>query len=149
MVVVEGSRGFGRRRRDFWRNRSRRAPNGRHDKTTQKNQIAAGGFRCPTKNAPRSGALFAAAVFFGAVLFFFGGGGGDATIEESEVRARPNAEEDGGRPTNDEVYWRDLRPEVRKISSFIWRAKRSTTSTLVYVHPPVLFLCSRARCVTF
>lgn len=50
------------------------------------------------RRTPRGGALFfVAAVFFGAVLFFFGGGG-DATIEESEVRARPNAE-DGGRRT--------------------------------------------------
>ena len=79
------------------KNRSRRAPNGRHD--TQKNRMLLADFDV-RRRTPRGGALFfVAAVFFGAVLFFFGGGGGDATIEESEVRARPNAEEDGGRRT--------------------------------------------------
>ena len=80
------------------KNRSRRAPNGRHD-FSQKNRMLLADFDVIRRRTPRGGALFfVAAVFFGAVLFFFGGGGGDATIEESEVRARPNAE-DGGRRT--------------------------------------------------
>ena len=70
-----------------------RAPNGRHDKTSQKkNRMLLADFDVRRRRTPRGGGgalFFVAAVFFGAVLFFFGGEG---TIEESEVR--------GGRRTH-------------------------------------------------
>ena len=128
-----------------------RAPNGRHDKTSQeKNRMLLADFDVRRRRTPRGGGgalFFVAAVFFGAVLFFFGG---DATIEESEVRARPNA--DGGRRTHQRrglLAESAARGEKNISLSFILESEMPTTSTPRFMCIPVLFLCSRARCVTF
>ena len=122
-----------------------RAPNGRHDKTSQeKNRMLLADFDVRRRRTPRGGGgalFFVAAVFFGAVLFFFGGEG---TIEESEVR--------GGRRTHQRrglLAESAARGEKNISLSFILESEMPTTSTPRFMCIPVLFLCSRARCVTF
>ncbi len=96
-----------------------RAPNGRHDKTSQeKNRMLLADFDVRRRRTPRGGGgalFFVAAVFFGAVLFFFGGEG---TIEESEVR--------GGRRTHQRrglLAESAARGEKNIFSLLYWRAK--------------------------
>ena len=107
------------------KDRSHRAPNGRHVKPPQKkNRMLLADFDVRRRRTARGGGgalFFVAAVFFGAVLFFFGGEG---TIEESEVRARPNA--DGGRRTHQRrglLAESAARGEKNIFSLLYWRAK--------------------------
>ena len=127
------------------KDRSHRAPNGRHVKPPQKkNRMLLADFDVRRRRTPRGGGgalFFVAAVFFGAVLFFFGGEG---TIEESEVR--------GGRRTHQRrglLAESAARGEKNISLSFILESEMPTTSTPRFMCIPVLFLCSRARCVTF
>ena len=52
----------------------------------------------------------------------------------------------GEGPTKDEVYWRNLRPEVRKISSLFYIGERNAHNIHppVYVHPRFVSLLARA-----
>ena len=109
-----------------------RAPNGRHDKTSQKkNRMLLADFDVRRRRTPRGGGgalFFVAAVFFGAVLFFFGGEG---TIEESEVR--------GGRRTHQR---RGLLAESAA------RGEKNIFSLLESEMPPPGVSCTSSRFVS-
>jgi len=82
----------------------------------------------------RGGALFFVAALFLVAVFAVIFHGGDSTIAESEVANKTRTVGEGPK----DVYWRNLRPEVRKY--LFWRAKCPLP---VYLSP--FFLCSRAR----